>query len=173
VRVERAAVANQVLDAVAVGDQQGLCGEAANVFLALQDQFRFPAIGDDRPGAWRRVAGDFDDAFDDRHEFAAGEFAFDQLAPLGIKVGERIDPGQFVAVRIDQRDAFVRRADREGAYRQGFVRLAIAAGEDQFSECVAVKLEIMRCAHSRSPLSSSPPASRSEPPSVSTLRACA
>ena len=55
-------------------------------------------VGDDLPGARRRVNGDVDDTADDRHEFAAGQFAFDQRAQFCRQVIHAIDPGEFVAV---------------------------------------------------------------------------
>ena len=48
------------------------------------------------------------------------------------------DPGQFVAMRVDQRDAFVGSANREGAHRQRLLLLAVAAGENEAPESVAV-----------------------------------
>ena len=62
-------------------------------------------------------AGDLDDFFDFRHEFAAGEFFLDQLAEGRRQVGQAIGPADFMAFGVDQGDALVGRGDRKGAHR--------------------------------------------------------
>ena len=70
--VERRTVADQVVDAVAVGDQQLRARQPADVLLALEQQLAGAPAGADLPGAGAGEAGDGDDPVDFGNEFAAG-----------------------------------------------------------------------------------------------------
>ena len=146
---------------------------AGKHFSSGIDLMLLASVGAQLPGARASKAGNADDGLDDRHELAAGEFAFHQLVQLGGQVVNPFDPGQLVTVRINQRDAVVGGTDGEGAHRKSFLRFAFAAGEDEAPETVAVQLVVGCRGQSRSPLFASLLPSRSEPPSESTLRACA
>src|SRR5574343_1390338 len=173
VAVELVEVADQELDAVGVGDQEAGLAQAADVFLALEDQFGRAAVGRHLPGARAGEAGDGGDALDFRDEFAAGQFLLDQPGDGRRQVGQAVGPGDFVAFVIDQRNALIGRGDREGANRRdAFVDLAVFGGQDEATVAIALQLKVgVRHGHSAWVWGSS--GERGSDGSVSTLRAWA
>ena len=79
-RIERIAVADQVVNAIAVGDQQCRRGQAADVFFTLENQVGVAVVGFNLPGTWRGKALYVDDTTDYRHELATGKLGFNQVA---------------------------------------------------------------------------------------------
>src|SRR5574343_926099 len=130
--VECVQVADQKLDAVGVGNQQLGARQAADIFLALEHQLATAAVGVDLPGARAGKARYAGDAADFRHEFAAREFVLDQGTDGRRQVGNAVGPADFMAFEADQRNAFVRRGNRESAHRgDAFMALAVFARQDE------------------------------------------
>ena len=78
VLVQRHQVADQIEDAVVVGDQQRLRVQAADVFLAAQREGRLAPVGLDLPDGGGGEGRHALELADLRHELAAGEFLFHQ-----------------------------------------------------------------------------------------------
>jgi hypothetical protein len=120
----------------------------------LRTKVAVAAIGDDLPGARRGKTRNADDAGDDGHELAAGEFAFDQLAQLVGQVAQAVDPGQFVAV--GSTSAMPSSGALIGKARTGYdagMRLAVGSRSIRATEGVALQLIVRPVDHSRSPSS--------------------
>ncbi len=149
-RIERVAVGNQVVNAVAVGDQESpgiaFVAQAADVVFALEDQFGGAAVSVHLPGGGGGVAAYRDDVQDGGHEFALGEFIGDQAARRFREIIQAIDPLQFLAFGGDERNTAFRCAQGKGAHRRdAVVRRTVGPGVGELAVGVALQCE----AHAR------------------------
>ena len=153
-------IADQVLHAIDVTHDQGLAGQAADVFLTLEHEARLPAVGLYRPEAGRDQAADVQQALDLRQELALGHSLAQQgLQRLGHLV-QSIEPSQLVAFGVHDADPLFGRGHRVGAHHHHlFVAHAPGIGPDPAAQWVAFEL----CAHaftsSSRPPSTAPSAS--------------
>ena len=75
-------VLNQIMHAVAVGNQQGAGIQPANIVFGFQGKAGITAVGGHGPLAGGGEGGDADQAFDHGHKFPLRQFRFDQCLSL-------------------------------------------------------------------------------------------
>ncbi len=138
------------LQPVAGGDEQlGAPLQPADVFLALEHQLRGAAVGVHLPGTGGGKARHGADARDGGHKLTRGQFLLDQRTHGRRQLFQAGHPGQFMAVRPDQRQAFAGSGNGEGAHgRHAHMRGAV--GRAQHQPAMGITVQVPACRECRS-----------------------
>ena len=125
-------LADEVLHAVGVADDEQVGAQAADVFFAFEGEPGFAPVGLHVPVAGGGKAADGQHALDGWHEFALLQRFGHEGARSRGQIGQAGDPGAFVAVGVQQADAFSGGVDGKGAHG-GHARVGAACrvGEDE------------------------------------------
>ena len=133
---------DQVADAVGVGNEGAVVVEAVDVIFAVDYEAGGAPVGFDLPFRGHDRAGNVYDAPDHGDEFPPGEMFLEESANGIGKIGQPIDPQDFMPLRVANGDAVACIRKGEGPHGlDAGVRGARRVGQDQPAPGVVVKLK--------------------------------